>query len=267
MSDAPEPNDAAAHADGAPPALPIPPAGHGTPAADPAPPAGHETPAAHPAPPAAAGASSSLLAAGGVDSVISVVAFMVANKLGGLGWAIAASTAWSLKAAITRKRKGQAIGKLLPITAGYLLLRGGLGIVTDSKALYFGMGIATQAAIGLGLVVSVLVGRAFIAEIAPKVLPFPRHVVNHRLFQSTMAHLTLVAGAYEMGKSGWDVWLYHNSSTNGFVLLRFLAGWLTGFVAISGSMIYADRRLRRIDGFDGLLPMFETMAPGKAAAS
>ena len=52
-----------------------------------------------------------LASSGGMDSVISVAAFMVANRLGGLGWAIAASTAWSLKAAYTRRRKGVGIGK------------------------------------------------------------------------------------------------------------------------------------------------------------
>jgi hypothetical protein len=200
---------------------------------------------------------------GTMDSIISVAAFMIANKLGGLPWAIAASTAWSLKAALSRRRKGLAIGKLLPITAGYLVVRGAIGIATDSEAIYFGMGIATQAAIGLGLIVSALIGRSVIGEFAPRVLPFPTHVVGHHLFRSTMAHLTIAAGAYEIAKSGWDVWLYNNSSVNGFVLLRFLAGWLSGVIAITGCMAYADRRLRRIDGFDGLVPLLETLAlPG-----
>jgi hypothetical protein len=131
---------------------------------------------------------------------------------------------------------------------------------------YFGMGIATQAAIGLGLVISALVGRAFLAEYGPRVLPFPPHVVEHRLYRSTMAHVTIAAGLYEISKSGWDVWLFNNSSTNGFVLLRFLAGWLSGVVAAMVCLMYADRRLRRIDGFEGLLPMLESLAlPGKPA--
>src|SRR4051794_27360830 len=117
-----------------------------------------------------------LASAGGLDSVISVGLFMIANRLGGLGWAIAASTTWSLKAAITRRRKGVAIGKLLPITTGVLIIRGVVGIVTDSKAIYFGSGIAIQAAIGLGLIVSALIGRSVIGELAPRVLPFPPHV-------------------------------------------------------------------------------------------
>jgi hypothetical protein len=78
-----------------------------------------------------------------------------------------------------------------------------------------------------------------------------------RTYRSTMAHLTVVAGVYEIAKSGWDIWLYNNSSTNGFVLFRFLAGWLTGMVAIIACVFYADRRLRRIEGFAGLLPMLE----------
>ena len=202
-----------------------------------------------------------LSSSGGLDPVISVAAFMIANRLGGLGWAIAASTAWSLKAAYTRRRKGLAIGKLLPITATVLVVRGVVGIVTDSKAVYFGSGIAIQASIGLALIVSVLIGRSVIGEFAPRIFPFPPHVVAHRTFRSTMAGLTLIAGSYELAKSGWDVWIYNNASTNGFVLLRFLAGWLSGVIAITGSIIWADRRLRRIEDFDGLLPMLESMSP------
>jgi hypothetical protein len=208
-----------------------------------------------------------LASSGGLDSIISVGAFMVANRLGGLGWAIAASTAWSLVASVRRHRKGLAIGKLLPITAAVLLIRGTVGIVTDSKAIYFGSGIAIQAAIGLGLIISAFVGRSVLGEIIPKVLPFPRHVAAHPVFRSTMARLTIVAGTYELAKSGWDVWIFNNSSTNGFVLLRFLAGWLTGVIAITGAIVYADRRLKRIDGFDGMLPMLEAVSPGGPATS
>jgi hypothetical protein len=205
-----------------------------------------------------------LSSSGGMDSVISVALFMVANRLGGLGWAIAASTTWSLKAAITRRRKGVAIGKLLPITTGVLLIRGIVGIVTDSKAIYFGSGIAIQAAIGLALIISAVVGRSVIGEIAPRVLPFPPHVAAHPIFRSTAARVTIIAGVYELAKSGWDVWIYNNASTNGFVLMRFLAGWLSGVIVIAGSIIYAERRLKRIEGFDGMLPMLESMTPAGA---
>lgn len=200
-----------------------------------------------------------LASSGGLDSVISVAAFMIANRLGGLGWAIAASTLWSLRAGYVRRRRGLAIGKLLPITAAVLIARGVVGIVSDSKAIYFGSGIAIQAGIGLALIVSVIVGRSFIGEVAHKVLPFPPFVVRDRIYRSTMAQLTLIAGTYELAKSGWDVWIYNNSSTNGFVLLRFIAGWLTGVVAITGGIILADHRLKRIEGFDGMLPMLEAM--------
>jgi hypothetical protein len=218
--------------------------------------AGAPQPAA-PAPPAPMGLASS----GGLDSLVSVGAFMLANRLGGLGWAIAASTSWSLVASVRRHRRGLAVGKLLPITAAVLLIRGVVGIVTDSKAVYFGSGIAIQATIGLGLVVSALVGRSVLGEVVPRILPFPPFVVADRIFRSTMARLTIVAGGYEIAKSAWDVWIYNNSSTNGFVLLRFLAGWLTGVVAITASIMYADRRLKRIEGFEGMLPMLEAVGP------
>lgn len=200
-----------------------------------------------------------LASSGGMDSIISVAAFMIANRLGGLGWAIAASTVWSLRAGFVRRRKGLAIGKLLPVTATVLVIRGVVGIVTDSEAIYFGSGIALQAGIGVALISSVVIGRPFIGEVAPKLLPFPRHVAEHRLFKSTMARLTLAAGAYEIAKSGWDVWIFNNASTNGFVFFRFVAGWLSGVIVITACIVLTDRRLKRIEGFDGMLPMLESM--------
>jgi hypothetical protein len=197
---------------------------------------------------------------GSLDSVISVVAFMVGNRFGGLALAISLATVWGVFCALKRVRSGKAIGKLLPLTTGFLVLRGAIGLATDSKALYFGIGIGAKVLVGLALLASVLVRRPALAWLLPYVMPFPAFVRAHLRYARTMAVLTVIAAVYELGSSAWDIWLYNNSSTNGFVLIRFGVAWVSGFVAIFGSIFYADWALRKIDGFDGLLAMMEELA-------
>ena len=197
---------------------------------------------------------------GSFDPVISVLAFVAGNRLGGLGLAIALATAWSLKAAFTRRRHHEPIGKLLPITTGYLIVRGAIGIALDSKAVYFGIGMGTKVAIGLVLVGSVIARRDLIGRFAPVVLPFPSQVLAHPVYRSTTAQLTLAAGAYQLASAGWDLWLYNNASTDGFVVIRLLVGFVGTFVALLAALAFADWRLRRIEGFEGMLPLVESAA-------
>ena len=75
---------------------------------------------------------------------------------------------------------------------------------------------------------------------AHRVLPFPDEVRVHRIYRSTMNHLTLLAGCYEIGSAGWDIWLYNHSSKSGFILIRLLVSWVSAFVAIFGAIFYAD---------------------------
>ncbi len=198
-------------------------------------------------------------ASGTIDSLGTVAAFLLGNRLGGLGLAIGLVTAWSLIAAARRHRNGLGLGKILPITTGYLVLRGVIGIVTDSKAVYFGTSIATKVAIGLVLIGSVVIGRALFTRYAPLLIPFPAHVLAHVRYRRTMRNLTIIAGLYELAGSVWDVWLYNRTSTSGFVLIRLAVSWVSGFVVIFGSIIYADTSLRKIPGFDGLLATIEQM--------
>ena len=69
-----------------------------------------------------------------------IVLFVGLNRLAGLGWAVLGATVWSIKAVVGRRRRGEAVGKFLPILVGYLVVRGIIGILTDSDAVYFGIG-------------------------------------------------------------------------------------------------------------------------------
>ena len=192
-----------------------------------------------------------------IDSVAPVAIFLLLNRFAGLGWAVAGATVWGVQASVRRTRRGEAIGKFLPLLIVYLLVRGLIGIITDSEDVYFGIGIATKAAIGLGLVGTVIFRRSFLSQVLPIVLPFKAETIKHKVFSRVMAQMTVVLGLYQILTSIWDIWLYRQTSVDGYVVIRTLVGFPAGFIASLLGVFYIDRSLRRADGFKGFVDLLE----------
>ena len=197
-----------------------------------------------------------------IDSVMPIVAFLVLNRWASLGWAVAGATAWSIKAAVSRRRHGEAVGRFLPLLVAYLVVRGVIGIATDSEAVYFGIGIGTKALIGMVLVATAVVGRPFLARVFPLAVPLAAETVAHPVFRRTMGRLTVALGAYQLLTSVWDIWLYNQTSADGYVAIRALVGWPAGFIVSCLGLWYADRALRAAPGFPGLLDLLDPEAGG-----
>ena len=197
-----------------------------------------------------------------IDSVMPIVAFLVLNRWASLGWAVAGATAWSIKAAVSRRRHGEAVGRFLPLLVAYLVVRAVIGIATDSEAVYFGIGIGTKALIGMALVATAVVGRPFLARVFPLAVPLAAETVAHPVFRRTMGRLTVALGAYQLLTSVWDIWLYNQTSADGYVAIRALVGWPAGFIVSCLGLWYADRALRAAPGFPGLLDLLDPEAGG-----
>ncbi len=194
------------------------------------------------------------------DSLGLIIIFLVLNRFGGLRWAIAGASIWGVRSMVARKRRGSPIGKFLPLLLAYLLIRGGLGILFDSENVYFGIGIAGKVAIGLFCLATVVANKPILGRLAPMLFPFDEATQAHPIYHSTMSHLTILAGAYQLLTSIWDVWLLLNSSVEGFVLIRFLVGTVLSIAVFIGGFFYAQRRLDKIPGFEGLFAMLEKLA-------
>jgi len=197
-----------------------------------------------------------------IDSVMPIVAFLVLNRWASLGWAVAGATAWCIKAAVSRWHHKEAVGRFLPLLIAYLVVRGVIGIVTDSEAVYFGIGIGTKALIGMVIVATAVVGRPFLARVFPLAVPLAAETVAHPVFRRTMGRLTVALGAYQLLTSVWDIWLYNQTSADGYVAIRALVGWPAGFIVSCLGLWYADRALRAAPGFPGLLDLLDPEAGG-----
>lgn len=203
------------------------------------------------------GAPPPMVMGSGLDSAMPVVIFIIVNRLVGLPWAIAGATAWSLKAAVTRKRRGMPIGKLLPIITVGILLRGAIGIITDSEAVYFGIGIATKAGVGVLLIVSALIGRNLIATYAPLVFGFDRATTASPQYRSAMNHIAIAAGCGQIISASFDVWLFNNASVDGYLIIRMIVNWPFTTLLLFGSVAYLGHRLKELPNFPGMIPLLE----------
>ena len=192
-----------------------------------------------------------------LDSIMPIVLFLGLRRLFGLAWGIVGATAWALKVAVQRKRAGHPIGKFLPIITAGIIARGVVGIITDSEAVYFGIGIGVKAAIGVALIGSVLIGRNLIATYAPLLVGFDDATVANPIYRRAMDRVAIAAGVAQLVSSAFDVWLYNNSSVGGYLTIRFFVNWPFTTLVLFGAFAYLGRGLAKIPGFPGMNALLE----------
>jgi len=200
------------------------------------------------------------------EAILPVALFLLLNRFLGLGWAIAGATVGSAFSLVRRQRNGIPIGKFLPIVMALIIGRGLIGIITDSETVYFGLGIATKYAIAAGLVISVLIGKNAVARLAPYAFGFGPAVTEHKSYLSATARITLVGALYYLCSATFDIWLLGSGSTERYLLVRTLVNWVVSSGVLVGCTLYLSRRLAEIDGFPGLMPIFEERVEQQAAA-
>jgi hypothetical protein len=135
--------------------------------------------------------------------------------------------------------------------------RGIIGIVTDSEAVYFGIGIGTKAGIGVALIATAVAGRPFLGRVLHLALPVDRTVRAHEAWARITSRLTVAWGLWLLATSGFDVWLFNQTSADGYVLIRALVGWPAGILLTLAGFWWADRCLRAVPDFPGLLHVLE----------
>ena len=191
------------------------------------------------------------------DQYMPIVLFLVLNSAFGLIPAIAAMTAWAVKAQISRYRRGLPLGRVMPIIVVYLLIRGTLGIIYDSEDVYFGIGIGAKALAALALLVSAAMRRNATGYALPYLVPIDRDTKSHREYRTATRRVSVAVALIALASVGFDIWLLQNASVNKFVLIRLGVNWGASIATILGVGLYLDRRFRRIPGFPGMMPLVE----------
>ena len=190
------------------------------------------------------------------DSLLPILLFIVLNRFFGLIWGVIGATLWGIKAVVGRYRRGEMIGRYLPVLIAYLVVRGVIGVITDSEAVYFGIGIGTKALIGVALITTVFSKRSFVERFMHYVIRFDQAVRGHEIYRRVTSRLTVIAGVWQFITSAWDIWLFRQTSVDGYLIIRTLVGWPAATVAILGALFYLNRAMRGIPGFTSV---FETL--------
>ncbi len=202
-----------------------------------------------------------------LDQVMPVVLFIVLFNIFNITVAVIAATAWSLKAAVSRRRRGLTIGWWLPTVTIYLIARSAITIMVEqeivdfgisSKAVYFGIGFVTKILVGVGVAVTIFIGRPVLAWAIPKVVELHDDLLADPRYMRTMASATWLIVVYEIGSGIWDIWLFNNSGFNLFFLTRSVSNFVVSFVAISAGLMYIDHRLEPIETYPGIVEVLES---------
>ena len=203
---------------------------------------------------------------GTLDQTMPVLLFLGFYNLVSIEAAVVASTIWSFKAAVSRRRRGLNIGLMLPSVTAYLLLRSAVTIAAErelvdfgvsTEAVYFGIGFATKILVGVVLAITIFRGRSFMAWIAERLLRLPDGLAQDQRFVRTMAMATWFIVAFEILTAVWDIYLYNNTGVNLFVLTRFGVNFVLGFIAITAGLIYIDHKLQPIPGYPGITELLQ----------
>lgn len=209
-----------------------------------------------------------------MEGVLPILAFVLGDQLGdrlfgdtsGDRIAIVAMTLASAWAVVQRHRRGESIGWWIPSVAGYLFVRGIAGLIWGEDV-FLAIGIGLKVSLGVAALVSVMIGRALAGELAPLVLPFSDSTRSHLRYRSTMRDLTLAYAVYQLISVGFEIWLLgETSSGTGFLVIRTLVGTVAGFVGFILAVLYADRRMRAIPEFPGVLAQFEQIGAALEAS-
>ena len=199
------------------------------------------------------------------EGILPIAGFVIGDQLGsrfvGDVWgdrlAIILMTLAAGWAVVQRQRRGEAIGWWIPSIAVYLFVRGIAGLIWGEQV-FLAIGIGLKVGLGLAALGSVLIGRALATKLAPLVLPFSEETQAHPRYQSTMRDITLAYAIYQLVTVGFEIWLLGESdSGTAFLIIRTIVGTAAGFIGFLVAVAYADRRLRSIPGFPGVLAMFE----------
>ncbi|HJP15553.1 MAG TPA: DUF3159 domain-containing protein [Acidimicrobiales bacterium] len=192
-----------------------------------------------------------------LDSVLPILLFILLNRFFGLTWGVIGATLWGIKAVIGRHQRGEMIGRYLPGLIIYLVVRGVIGIITDSEAVYFGIGIGTKALIGVALIATVFSQRSFVERFMHYVIPFERDVRRHEIYRRATSRLTVIAGVWQFITSAWDIWLFRQTSVDGYLIIRTLVGWPAATTVILGSLFYLNKMMKKIPGFTSVFDTLE----------
>ena len=178
-----------------------------------------------------------------VASMTPTVTFLAADRWFSVVTAILASTIVAAVLVLERHWRGVRVGWVMPVTLGYVAIRGLVSIATRSDDVYFGLGLVASGAFALGVLGTAFTRSPIAVHIIPLVKRYDVDVVTHPQYRRVAAHVTAAWGACELGVSLWEASHLRGTSAAEFVAIRSFVGWPIMAFVVFWLIFYVRARL------------------------
>jgi hypothetical protein len=146
---------------------------------------------------------------------------------------------------VLRRRRGDGVGILLPLSLGFVVVKALAGVVTQSQVVYFGAGLALTALLALVVGATAFTKTPVASYLIPLVTPYRHLSADHPAYRRVSSQITAVWALAELGITSWEAWHLASSTASGFVVIRSVVAWPVMGVVIFFLIFYVRFRLDR----------------------
>lgn len=180
-------------------------------------------------------------------SLLPTAAFLVFDGWLGFVAAMIAASVITLVLLVLRRRRGDGIGVLLPLSLGFVVVKAVAGVVTESQVVYFGAGLSLTALIAVMVGATAFTKTPVASYLIPLVTPYRHLSSDHPAYRRVAAQVTATWAVVELGITAWEAWHLSVSSASQFVVARSFVAWPVMGVVIFFMIFYVRFRLDRYE--------------------
>lgn len=185
--------------------------------------------------------------AAGLSSLVPTAVFLLFDGWLGFVAAMIAASVATLVLLVLRRRRGDGIGILLPLSLGFVVVKAIAGVVTESQVVYFGAGLALTALLAVVVGATAFTTTPLASYLIPLVTPYRHLSSDHPAYRRVAAQVTATWAVVELGITSWEAWHLTVSSASEFVVARSLVAWPVMAVVIFFMIFYVRFRLDRYE--------------------
>jgi hypothetical protein len=176
------------------------------------------------------------------EGLLPLGAFYVGLRLDGLTAGILASAGVSALVYLRERRSGRE-GLLVRLSLLFVAVQSAVGLASGSTTVYLAQPVLVAAAWGVAFLVSIPLGRPLAGSLASAWYPFPRWFRETAEFKRVFGTISLVWGAYFLGRSGLRLAILLHGSVESFFAVTVVTGTPVMVLLLAWSVRYSIRRL------------------------
>ena len=176
-------------------------------------------------------------------SMVPTATFLLVDLWASVVVAIVASSAVAAMLVFERHWRGVNVGWVLPVTLGYVVVRGLASVATRSDDVYFGFGVAVSGVFAVAVAATAFTRSPIAVHVIPYVKYYEAVVVAHPRYRRVAAQVTAAWGVCELGVSLWEASHLRGTSSAEFVAMRSFIGWPIMAFVVFWLIFYVRARL------------------------